>query len=638
MAPVGARDVTQRDAGTGKTFSIVFAVIAFLVVAICIVWGYFIPKWRFKYGHPYSTRSNCIGRAAKLGPSTPQTARKYVPHFPSHPGVRGLHKSSSLLIYNPRTESPFGNSPRIIESVHLHGFTPTCAPATQRKLSPTRKRPTHDYELPKTPSTLSQLALTDSLRGFSHKEDDESERQRRMAAPAARPAGRAPPLTKQLALFPSPDSNQAKRFDTLARPNLLFEKLDKLDSPKVSAESGESCLSGSTSMPKMKRNGRRRMDTTMQTVQEAKSQIAEIGEGGGFGPFGRSAGKPSSTKEVFESTIAVPKPVHRHKSKMPVGDVRNRYDYYSGGARFMRPTKVSLQRRLTPSTELLTSSAFAESGFPALNTPPTSPSLPTHNPTLIPTPLRVRRAAAHAAAASPTPADTNEKHNSSSQSSMAVSPGKLAPFLLQKSIKSKRKIRKSTGFHHQRPNLGTIATKQKPIHIKRRSWKSSSMCSRDTKGVSIPPSPMIALGMDQGSKKSLPQDEPSPARANSMDLDRSKIDDWNLHAGDLALPIPPFFDTQSAVGSRGLRLVVGAENPVAVSTQPKEDTPTSFGLTMPIPRIYIGRPGDDVFGDRGSAQNSGRVLRRVLDMEMASSKSNRSRYYGKTAPGGAEWI
>lgn len=164
------------------------------------------------------------------------------------------------------------------------------------------------------------------------------------------------------------------------------------------------------------------------------------------------------------------------------------------------------------------------------------------------------------------------------------------------------------------------------------------MYSRDTKGMSILPSPMIALGMDQESEKSLPQDEPSPGRANSMDLVRSKIDDWNLHTGDLDLPIPPLFDTQSAVDARGLRLVVETENPVAVSTQPKEDAPTSFGLTIPIPRIYIGRPSDDVFGDGGSAQNSGRVLRRVLDMEMASSKSNRSRYYGRTAPGGAEWI
>jgi hypothetical protein len=59
---------------------------------------------------------------------------------------------------------------------------------------------------------------------------------------------------------------------------------------------------------------------------------------------------------------------------------------------------------------------------------------------------------------------------------------------------------------------------------------------------------------------------------------------------------------------------------------------------MPIPKIYIGRASDDVFGDGGSTQNSGRVLKRVLDMEMASTESNVSRYRGRTAPGGAEWI
>jgi hypothetical protein len=59
---------------------------------------------------------------------------------------------------------------------------------------------------------------------------------------------------------------------------------------------------------------------------------------------------------------------------------------------------------------------------------------------------------------------------------------------------------------------------------------------------------------------------------------------------------------------------------------------------MPIPKILVGRHSDDVFGDGGSAQSRGRVLRRALDVKMTSTKSSISRYCGKTAPGGAEWI
>lgn len=635
MAPVAAQDLTQCGAGTGKTFSIVFAVIAFLIVAICIVWGYFIPKWRFKYGRPSSTRFNCIGGAAKFGPSTPPRARRNVPHFPYHPGLRDLHNISSLSIYNPRTESPFGNGPRNIEFVHLHGFTPTFAAATQRKFSSTRRRPTHDYELPKTPDTLSQLALTHSFPDLGLGENDDSEPDRSMGGPVARPAGRAPPLTKQLALSRTLVSNPAKCFDTLALPNLLFEKLDKLDSPKVSPETDESCLSGLTSVPKIKRNDKGRMDTTIHTAEEVKSEVAEIGEGGGFG---RWSEKPSSTKHIFQRAIAVPKPIHRRKSKMPVGNIRDRYDWDSGGLQFIPPTNVLLQRRLTPSTEPLTSSACADSGFSPLNTPPTSHCLPIHHPTLIPTPLRVRRAAARAAAASLTPADTNQKHSFSSGRLMALSPSKLAPFSLQKSIKTKRKIRTSTGFNNPTPSLGTTAAKSKPIRIKRSSWKSSSAYSRDTKGVSILPSSKHAPDMDHESDKNLPLHEPSLGRANSMDLVRSKIDDWNLHTGDLELPIPPLFDTKSKVDPRSSRLFVETENPVPGSTQPKEDVPTSFSLTLPIPKIYVGRSSDDVFSDGKSVQNSDRVLGTVLDVEMVHGESDGSGYYGRTAPGGVEWI
>jgi hypothetical protein len=168
MAPIVAQDDARRNSGTGRTFLIVFIVIASLVVAACIPWGCFIPKWRHKYGRSPWTHVNCIGGGAKYGLSTRPKAPRYVPRFPSHQGVKGLQKDCSLSIYDPRTETPFLNSRlRTGETVNLRNLTPP--PATKPKIPSAFERPTHDYELPNAPSTLSELALTESLGNHTSK-------------------------------------------------------------------------------------------------------------------------------------------------------------------------------------------------------------------------------------------------------------------------------------------------------------------------------------------------------------------------------------------------------------------------------------------------------------------------------------
>jgi hypothetical protein len=88
------------------------------------------------------------------------------------------------------------------------------------------------------------LALTDGLGDYDVEEADESQSRRLMMAPVARWAGRPPPQTKQLTLFPTPASKSSKRFDTLAHPILLFEKLDKLDPQKAPPSGVDSVMSG----------------------------------------------------------------------------------------------------------------------------------------------------------------------------------------------------------------------------------------------------------------------------------------------------------------------------------------------------------------------------------------------------------
>jgi hypothetical protein len=169
MAPIVAQDDARRDSGTGKSFSIVFVVTASLVVAACILWGCFIPKWRHKYGRPSWTQVNYIGGGAKSGLSTPPKAPRYVPRLLNHLRVRGLQKDCSLPIYDPRTETPFSSSR---PPADLRSLTPT--PATESKIPSAFERPTHDYKLPNTPSTLNELALTESPGNRDVEEVDES--------------------------------------------------------------------------------------------------------------------------------------------------------------------------------------------------------------------------------------------------------------------------------------------------------------------------------------------------------------------------------------------------------------------------------------------------------------------------------
>jgi hypothetical protein len=627
MAPVLTRDATRRDSDTGKTSSIFFAVIAFLVVVACILWGYFIPKWRHRYRRPSRTRSNCICDAAKYRLSTPPKAPRHVPRFPSHPGVRGLQNDCSLPIYDPRTETPFPNSSRTGEIVNLHSLTPT--PATKPRIPSAFKRPTHDYELPKTPGTLSQLALTDSLVDHDVEEVDESQPGRLVMAPVARSARRPPPLTKQLAVFPTPTSKSSKRFDTLAHPILLFEKLDKLDPRKAPPISTASCPSRSTFTPKSKRHGNSRRNYMPQTTANVKSELgvidgAEVASGWGH--------EQSDTKDIIEPPVALPKPIYKSKSQTPVANILNRYDRYAAG---VAPRNASLRGRLTPSIEPLNTGASANSNFVRLTTPPTSPSPATSDTILVPTPLRMRRAAARAAAASPTPLQASVRHISPSERPRSLSPGKFAPFSLQKSLKSKRYFRKSIGFYHCKSAVRTAIAIPKQTHINRGSWKGSSVYSRDMKGMSILQDPACAPVISDESGTSLPPNELSLRRANSTDLVKSKIDGWNLHTGDLHISIPPVADwPRPDVDPRSPPLQIDFENPAPLGSRPQENGHTIFGLTMPIPKILVG---DNVFDDERGAQSRGRVLK-VPDIEMASTESSISRYCGKTAPGGAEWI
>lgn len=101
-----------RDLDPGVTFSFVFAAVAGSVVIACVIWGFAIPKWRKRHqASPSNTKWN---------EGSILTQRNKLRHFPSRPTIKPLLSKPSaaqvLPTYNPRTESPFPDSPSSVRS------------------------------------------------------------------------------------------------------------------------------------------------------------------------------------------------------------------------------------------------------------------------------------------------------------------------------------------------------------------------------------------------------------------------------------------------------------------------------------------------------------------------------------------
>ena len=688
MPVIAATHLHARNTGTSATFSAVFAAIGFVVVASCIGWAYLWPRWQNRHPRPSSTRFNCIGGAAKY--STPP---RYAPRFPAHPAVRGLRKcpSQGVPLYNPRTETPFPNSPQTGESVSLADLSSRAS--TEHSRTSRWNKGGSDYALP-IPPPIPRLLRSGHI--FSSLDGEILE----IPPSVARPAGRAPSLSRQLTRFPMPSSTTKKRFDTLAHPNLLFEKIDKLNvehdslrpngspnkvqmsnRPAAAANSKENAP---VTLP-AKRYGDSRKNTITKAAKDIHSEVGDISEidnamsddsGIGF--------LQDAHEDIWKKTyLQPPEPVQTVRARMPVADIRHRYDRALNWAKPVPPRKISLSKHLTSSLDPLVNSASTSSDRPDLTTPPTSPPPPTNTPVLLPTPLQLRRAAVRSSAISPTPGQDHSATNSLLKSTTLKSVD-------EKLTASTRDLKDNAGVQSIKINVtrskttSKVGTRPRPIHINtaranslhraifefraaepasatgtlstarpptalRTVWKASSVYSRDTSGRSILRSPVVTPRLGEHVEREVPLSHPSPKRATSMEMLRSKIDEWNLHTGYLDGPRTSTTSDQRPLSYAGLPNPDSHHN--YSHGHPDSPLPLSIrrnltskivetSLNVPPPVICMGRPSDDVFRDTDGGNGCGRVLKRVLDMEMANSTDtiDLAMYSGRTAPGGAEWI
>ena len=641
----------KRDENTGRNFSIIFAVIAFVIVIGCLFWGIFLPKYRKKHPpRPSPTRYN--------GLQPRQT-------FPSHPALlRGFrkHPSRRLREYNPRTQTPFPNTPPPGDSVSLPSLT-SCNRSAQdvgwagsgdgifspaRDRLPSRRGPPDNNTLQQKRSHGSlypDLATDDYILPVPE-----------LMALCPRPAGKAPTLARQLKRFPIPQSVSADR-GKLAHPRKLFDDLEQRYSKTTTITSLE------TPSP-MPLNTKYQIEVAKKHVDKKPppSELEQLSKPSNTSPNHQNAVMPDrkcDTVSAKSGNIVRAGTITRPKT--PVAEIRELYDGKSLATEARRassPKSATVSSIDLPTNS--TSSSYLRSG-----TPPTSPIEPL---------IASKPDTAVGDSASDDQQDVNTPtadiaRKGNILSSMAlpmidrpkrmdtIHEGRKEESRVGRMFKSNRNLarpkpaRLNLAFSAkspapngrvQRHSMSSLSSLLMPLgKSKRPSLQASSVYSRDTRGVSYVRSPISPAFSDKPSATSDGDLEGMARKASSLDLLRSKIDNWDLHTAYLNFPTSPSSTVKRALSDPGPRSPTFPPlGPASVGTNRGDTNHQTVERT--IPRICVGRPSDDIFRDSSPPLpkvEGGRVLKRVIDMEVAGAMASLTRSLSNgSAPGGAGWI
>lgn len=652
MPPVNLKRLQARDSGiSGRGFSIVFGVIASAVIIACLVWGVLWPKYRKKYPpNPSPTRYNIVRRTDVL--VTPSSSNS-PPVFPSHPAIRrDFHKQpsrTSLRTYNPRTETPFPNPPIAGENISLSSLKPRKTRVENNNIedgsgelfTPARDRLPSRRGRINDPNSI--IATNENIHPTSI---DGS-----LAIPEplllrARLAGKAPPLRARLAKFPLPRSGSSSAGD-LTHPKKLFQEVETRYSKNLPA----------AVIPPSRVSSNTNLEAIVQSLPKPS-------------PVARGYGTESNPEisPVFPNTQAT------ENERAVTTSAEDR------AARPMTPveacaTRVQAEGELSTGARLSSKNGtvssvepFSESTISTQllsTTPPTSPLyVPEVNRAVksasvtdtgqissnntLPTGFACHNRRRHSSLIHPSTAQdltaiaeihTNkpevpQHHVSKTKTFSKARPARLNLEPLSESPSLSKKL--------HRLSVSSVGSMLAPlVKPKHPSMQASSIYSRDTRGVSYMQSPVSPWFSDQdgsaGGKHETQQDL-SARKASSLELLKCKIDDWNLDIDGLDFPLTPNSNLRRALSDAHVRSPTfpNLDTPGLFSTKREEGEQKSLAS---IPAICVARPSDDIFRDPIPDVERGRVLRRVLDMEVAESTSHSGRTRGRgTAPGGADWI
>ena len=717
MPPALSKYRLPRDSNTGTAFPIIFAVVAFLIVTACVIWGYYIPKWRQRYPiRPSSTRYNCLSGAAKY--SSESTPPALPPRLPTQPAIlRGFRKPPRVVSqYNPRIHTPFLNSPQTEASISLSTMGSKASKAGSRTIghrqsfitqleTPRRERKNSaalDDQIYFENVFQSSRTIIDSGVSSSRLTASDTEGSIKGVLPmtpalVAKSAGRPPSLTRVLNKFPNPKTLSEGGTGIFSGSGGKLSNLPGEDS-FTSAKGG---VTGAVSPNVVLRAddylGFSEFEKATKQRPSIRNELASSTSRSSF-PVADNApiGDPEEThwphfsrkhggtkrlskrkgKEIKRET-AVSAALPNNRS--PIDNVRDCYDMLADRAKSTFARKQSFRKRYTPSTEPLNSGASSGSEAKSLPTPPTSPPPSRHSrmSILLPTPLRLRRASLVCPPKSPTPYVLSDKLHPLRSKSRPLSRTKHVSFTLQKSLRSKRDYRRSIGFYH--PNLITSdeIPRPKPAFLAsgrqsgcrsrshyegdgsvssltshpsasrtgRRlgnSFAGSSFYSQDTNDIAEQQRIRWECLKSMYQPKATFRGQPGPRRAHSMEVSKKEVDHCNLQPGrtSTSLSANARHRRVSDVGPQSPGLKSSDEDLRSSSLPVLVDGAKASDTTAPIPTIQIARTSDDVFSDQAAQDivERAKVLKRVLELELAWSETDLVYHTGDSTAGGCGWI
>lgn len=531
----------RRSDPAGKTFSIIFAVIALLVILLCLAWALILPKLRKESKNRQSRR---VGNTQSSSPGESF-------HFPNHPAIlRGFHKKQrpSLYQYNPLTESPF---PPVgpLQAKPAAFITPRSSSNAEYQpgsgpglFTPAKAclQPRQDTMLKQDKPLVSNGTAEDQphieLTSYGHRHDHDYI----LPVPEPlvlkpRPAGRPPPLARQLERFPMPIGT-LKWTDGLLHPAKLFQEMEPRDSQSTLDTVGTPCPAPLlVKRFKPQRDGRTQEKITPPEPSRASSDV--LGLGNGFKDTIRQRNQwPGNSSIVIakDEACQLQRVGKVTKPRTPVAKSRERFNQPS-----TVPTKdrTYVGERATPSAN-----PFDTPGD--WSTPPTSPPLPD-SPMVF---SRMRLLGQHACSPADakqmglgrrsslviflskedrTPAEgiPSNLNNNAGRPSNRVIPPHLNLTLFPSRCGGER--------HAKEQSVSSLSTILRPILVPRsyRSHPASSMYSRDTKGMSLLRTP----SNDRFSQYCAVQPSSYIDARNVMPMEnvKSKIDGWDLHTAHL---------------------------------------------------------------------------------------------------------
>lgn len=544
MPPITRHSCLQRRSDpAGKAFSIIFAFIALLVILLCLVWALILPKLRKKSKNRQSRR---VGGTQSSSPGESF-------HFPDHPAIlRGFHKKKrpSLYQYNPSTESPF---PPVgpLQAKPAAFTTPRSSsnteyqPASSLGLFTPAKgclQPRQDTMLKQDKPLVSHGTAEDQLHIELTRYGQRHDHDYILPVPEPlvlkpRPAGRPPPLTRQLERFPMPIGT-LKWTDGLLHPAKLFQEIVSRDSQSTLDTVGTPCPAPLlVERFDLQREGRTHERITPPEPSRASSDILGLGNSSNDTIRQRNQCPGNSSIVIAKNEGCQLQRVGIvTKPRTPVAELRERFDPTSAV-----PTngRIYVREAATPSVN-----PFDTPGD--WSTPPTSPPLPD-SPMVF---SRMRFPGQRAR--SPTDAEQMglglgqnsssvillskeertpaERITSNLSSNAERTPSRMIPARLNLTLFPSRC---GGGSHAKEQSVSSLSTILRPILVPRnyQSHPASSMYSRDTNGMSLLRTP----SNDRFSQCYAVQPSSYIDARNVIPMDnvKSKIDGWDLHTADL---------------------------------------------------------------------------------------------------------